>query len=372
MRASGSQVFSLPIRILVIAALMFTVPVVVPPFTDLAHAQSRDGQRNFNPFAPIFRFLGGGRDTRRRKATKPVRRKTRPSGTPPVFVEEPKDPDAGIVLVVGDRMARGLADGLKFLLADKTMVRVEPITEDKKGFTGESAPDWNSLALAKIRGADVKAVVMMLGQRDLGKKFPGEPPVEFLTDEWIRTYEKKVAGFVRAVRQERKPLIWVGLPPTGAELTNDSFSTLNGIFLENTTDSRVWFVDIWDIFLNDEGAYSSFGPSVEGKRLRLRSKNKIGFTWAGYKKVAFFVERELSRILGGYGGYAFEGIDDDPNFIVLTGRNSSPETELLGGKDDGPGPGEASADYQFLVEGKSLPAVPGRVDNTAFPADAGS
>ncbi|WP_346892203.1 DUF459 domain-containing protein [uncultured Roseibium sp.] len=377
MRIFGKKALRRGLKCLAVVLLAVSTGLVVlepmePAFAQ-SGARSGDNSRSFNPFRPLLRLFGGGRDHRaRKKASKPVRRVSRPAETPPSFAAEPKDPDAGVILVVGDRMARGVGGGLKFLLGDKPMVRVELLTEDRKGLAGEDAPDWDAQLLAKIRGEDVKAVVVMMGQHDLGQKFPGDPPVEFLTDAWIGTYRKKVGDLVRTVRQERKPLVWVGLPPTNAEMTNTDFSQLNGIFKDELSDSRTWYVDIWDIFLNEEGGYSSYGPNVDGKNARLRSGDKIGFTWAGYQKVAFFVERELSRILGGYGGYAFEGVDDDPDFIVLTGRVTSPEDELLGGKDQSPDLKDDSVAYRFFVRGESLPEIPGRVDDTKRAVPGGS
>jgi len=372
-KASGRGLKWLAVVLLAVATALVVPDPVGPAFAQSGGTRSEDSSRSFNPFRPLLRLFGGGRDHRTRpKADAPVKRVTRPAETPPPFTEEPKDPDAGVILVVGDRMAKGVGGGLKFLLADKPMVRVELLTEDKKGFAGDEAPDWATQLLAKIRGADVKAVVVMIGEHDLGKTFPGDPPVEFLTDAWIDTYRKKAADVVHTVRQERKPLIWVGLPPTNAEITNSDFGRLNDIFQGTVSDSRTWFVDIWDIFLNEEGAYSSYGPSVDGKNVRLRAGDKTGFTWAGYQKVAFFVERELSRILGGYGGYAFEGVDDDPDFIVLTGRVTSPEEELLGGKDNSPELKDDSVAYRFFVRGETLPDVPGRVDDTKRAVPGGS
>jgi hypothetical protein len=319
--------------------------------------------RNFNPFAPLQRLFGGGeRRTKKRQPVKQAPRVTRPAGAPPAFEVQPKDPDAGLILVVGDRMARGVADGLKFTLADKPQIRVEPITEDKAGIAGGGAPDWATQVLSKIRGADVKAVVVMVGREDLGETFPGEPPIEFMTAEWLETYRNRIAGLVRVVRQEKKPLVWAGLPPTDDDLVNADFTQLNSIFQAETEDRRVRYVDIWDIFLAEDGSYSSYGPDVDGKNTRLRTNDRIGFTWAGFRKVAFFVERELSRLLGGYGGLAFEGVEDDPNFIVLTGRTTSPETLLLGGEEDeaiDPG----SQAYRFFVKGEPLAPMPGRVDD---------
>jgi len=260
-------------------------------------------------------------------------------------------------------MARGLADGLRFTLAEKPVVRVEFLTEDKAGLAGEDAPDWDTQVLSRIRSADVRAVVIMMGHRDLGKIFPGDPVVEFMTEDWLETYKKKALSLAQTIREERKPVIWVGLPPTSETLKNSDFETFNDIFQSVIAETRARYVDIWDIFLAEDGSYSTFGPDVDGKNARLRTKDKTGFTWTGYRKVAFFVERELSRALGGYGGLAFEGVLDDPNFIVLTGRTTSSEIDLLGGEADESAVNEESPAYRFLVVGDNLPPVAGRVDD---------
>ncbi|GAB4514580.1 MAG: hypothetical protein Tsb0019_12650 [Roseibium sp.] len=320
--------------------------------------------RGFNPFAPLQRLFGGGE--RRNKKRQPVEQRPRvsqPTGAAPKFEVQPKDPNAGLILVVGDRMARGVADGLQFTLAEKPQIRVEPITEDKAGIAGGNSPDWATQVLSKIRGADVKAVVVMVGREDLGETFPGEPPIEFMTGEWLETYRNRVAALVRVVRQEKKPLVWAGLPPTGEELVNADFTQLNSIFQAEAQDRRVRYVDIWDIFLAEDGSFSSYGPDVDGKNARLRTNDRIGFTWAGFRKVAFFVERELSRLLGGYGGLAFEGVEDDPNFIVLTGRTTSPETLLMGGEEEEEAVDPGSEAYRFFVKGEPLAPMPGRVDD---------
>ncbi|MEP3049075.1 MAG: GDSL-type esterase/lipase family protein [Roseibium sp.] len=325
----------------------------------------------FNPFAPLQRLFGGGQKRKRKQPVKQKQKVSRPSGSAPKFTEIEKDPNAGLILVVGGRMARGVAEGLKFTLADKPQIRVEQITEDKKGFAGIDPTDWTTRVLSKIRGADVKAIVVMIGRQDLGKPFPGEPPIEFMTSEWLDIYQKRINGFVRTVRQEKKPIVWAGLPPTNDDVVSGDFTQLNSFFQRAAEDRRVRYVDIWDIFLAEDGSYSSFGPDVDGKNARLRTNNRIDFTWAGYRKVAFFVERELSRILGGYGGLAFEGVADDPNFIVLTGRTTSPEALLLGGEDDAQ-MDQSSAAYKLFVEGKQLTPVFGRVDDPRMTVDGTS
>ncbi|MEJ8473114.1 DUF459 domain-containing protein [Roseibium algae] len=329
--------------------------------------------KNFNPLSPLLKLFGVNKprkshNTRRQQNTVKA---NRPRDNVPRFIAEPKDPDAGVVLVVGDRMARGVAEGLTFTLADKPMVRIETILEEGQGLAGFVAPDWSAKVLARIRGDNVKAVVVMMGKEDLGAQFPGKPPVEFATSAWWEEYNIKVAQLVTAIRQERKPLVWVGLAPTGSETTNVDFLQMNEVFRAKSDGERGHFVDVWEIFLSDTGEYTSYGPDVEGKNRRLRTSDKVGFTWTGYRKLAFFVERQLSRILGGYGGLAFEGVEDDPNFIVLTGRTTSPEDELLGEDGATSTPEVETSAYRFFVKGEPLPPMPGRVDSVPLANGAG-
>ncbi|MBO0346986.1 DUF459 domain-containing protein [Roseibium sp. CAU 1637] len=339
----------------------------------LAQAEER---RSFNPLGALFRLFKG--DDRPRRGTQRSGSNNRKASSSssgsssagssgyskPRFVEQVKDPDAGVLLVVGDDMADGVAEGLRFTLQDKPMVRTEKLVTARQGLAGDSPPDWISQIKTFEELDRVRAVVLMMGQHDLKRMFPGEPPVEFGTPDWEKTYREHVRLLIEQTKALRKAVIWIGLPPTNSALVNEDFQLLNGIFREELEATRSSYVDIWDIFLSDTGEYSSYGPDVDGQRKKLRSGNRIGFTWAGYLKVAFFVERELTRVLGGYGGLAFEGVADDPNFIVLTGRTTSSETDLLGG-------GEVQTDedaaeslgYRALVKGEVLEAPVGRVDN---------
>ncbi|SHM45513.1 hypothetical protein SAMN05444272_2668 [Roseibium suaedae] len=339
----------------------------------------RPAPGNSTGFRPLFRLFGFGEEKRpARTRTRPPQTASRPraANVAPAFQAKPKDPDAGVILVAGDEMAKGVAEGLRFTLADKSMVRVDTLIHDKTGLAGPDAPDWEAEIIGRVQGEDVKAVVLMMGRSDLAVPFAGEPPVEFATSEWEAAYSAKVSGIVSSIRQERKQLVWVGLPPTGSPLTNTDFILLNSLFQGGAEQNRGKYVDVWDIFLTETGEYDSFGPDVDGKRARLRDADKVGFTWDGYRKVAFFVERELSRLLGGYGGMAFEGVEDDPNFIVLTGRTTAPEDELLGG-----GEGSGPAAYEgvavdtarrFFIDGETRKGPAGRADSNVWTAPDGT
>ncbi len=343
-------------------------PITPPP--------SADG---FNPFGPLLRLFGVTERERPVKEKPPaaVRPARQPSG-PPAFTAAPKDDDAGIILIVGDGMAEGLAEGMAFILAQKPSVRVERLVEPKAGLLGTPPVAWADKVAARIAGGNVRAVVMMLGSSDVEV---GSAPVEptsgeagiagsaFGTPAWRETYRQRLGAVIQVVRRERKPFLVVSLPPVEAADLNQGFQVVNEVLKLTAEAARSTYVDIWSVFLDDNEAYAVFGPDVAGQRRRLRANDGIGFTWAGYRKVAFFVERELGRVLGGYGSQAFEGVADDPDFIVLTGRAVPAADALAGGPEvidefAPEPPVSVQAAQRFFILGEAPPSVPGRVDDT--------
>lgn len=383
-------------------AILLAALVVLPVLQGQAHAQghpippppSGDG---FNPLRPLMRLFGVSQPEVRVQEAKPVVRKKAPAAPsgPPKVTEAPKEPDAGVVLVLGGQTAAGLAEGLSFIFAQKPMIRVELLTSAPAsapssataasgnagslpapgplpdGLLGDPDPAWTEKAVSRIRRGGVKAVVAVFGYADL-KDLP-QPDgslVAFGSDAFKAEYRKKLRALALAMRQERKPLVLVGLPPTDGGRFDPGFTLLNDLFQTEASMTRSAYVDIWKVFLDDNEAYTAFGPDVDGQRRRLRSNDGVGFTWAGTRKVAFFVERELARVLGGYGGLAFEGVADDPNFIVLTGRALSAEDHLAGDAREPQilPPVETEAAIRlarkFLATGDSGVPTPGRVDFT--------
>lgn len=379
-------------------AMLVAALVVLPVLHGSVLAQGSPippppSENGFNPLRPLMRLFGVSRPEERVQEAKPVVRKKAPSAPsgPPKVTEVPKEPDAGVVLVLGGSTAASLAEGLSFIFAQKPMIRVEllaaaPASSQAAspeggaaaqpaalpdGLMGEPDPAWTERAVSRIRGGGVKAVVAVFGYADL-KDLP-QPDgslVPFGSDAFKTEYRKKLRTLALAMRQERKPLVLVGLPPTEAARLDPGFTLINDLLQGEAAMTRSAYVDIWKVFLDDNEAYTAFGPDVDGQRRRLRANDGVAFTWAGARKVAFFVERELARMLGGYGGLAFEGVADDPNFIVLTGRALSAEDHLAGDASEPqilpPVETEAAARLarEFLATGDTGTPIPGRVDFT--------
>ncbi|WP_208992099.1 DUF459 domain-containing protein [Pseudovibrio sp. Ad37] len=337
----------------------------------------------------FFGWLFGGGNKRieqanptRKKRRRSTTRKKRSAGVAavntPKIVEKEKSKDAKVLLVIGDDLAMGLADGLKAVYAETPSIRVKKLVYPRKGLVADKKPDWPEDVTAVLKSEDVGLVVVSLGARDnrnikvVGQGvIDGQPAsyaeeLQFQGEEWKKEYRFRTASLVAAVRNEQLPLIWVGLAPAEEYLTSANFSYLNDLFKEQVEPAGGIFVDIWAAFQSEEGEYTPHGPDITGKRRRLRATDGVYFTWAGYRKVAYFVEREIARIFGSATAFIFEGVKDDPNFIVLTGRLTSPETKLIGPDDKG-GKAAAGSDlFKLTVSGEALPEVSGRADDTRW------
>lgn len=341
----------------------------------------------------FFGWLFGG-SQKRMEQVKPSKRKSRKKSSrsrrkkrsrdgsavaaAPKITEKEKSKDAKVLLVIGDELAMGLADGLKSVYADTPSIRIKKLVYPNTGLVADKKPDWPEDVARALKNDDVGLVVVSLGARDNrnivvseqslvdGQSMTNSEELQFQGNDWKKEYRFRTASMVAAVRNEQLPLIWVGLAPAEEYLMSANFSFLNDLFQEQVEPAGGVFVDVWTAFQDENGAYTTHGPDVTGKRRRLRAKDGVYFTWAGYRKVAYFVEREIARIFGSATAFIFEGVKDDPNFIVLTGRLTSPETKLIGPDDKGGSAGAGSDLFKLTVSGEMLPEVSGRVDDTRW------
>ncbi|WP_068086973.1 GDSL-type esterase/lipase family protein [Polycladidibacter stylochi] len=305
----------------------------------------------------------------RRKNYYKSKRKRRSRAVAPVISEKipkldelPKEENARVLLVVGDDIAAGIAQGLQHNYAETPSIRIVRLVYPNSGLVKRKVPDWPEDVQSLLKSEDVRLVVVAIGTQDNQSMSVGSVALPFKSDDWQKEYRYRIASLVAAVREEQLPLLWVGMAPPEDDFRRQDYQKLNELFREMVEPSGGVFVDIWKVFQDDNGLYLAFGPDVSGKQKRLRTKDGVFFTFSGYRKIAYYVEREIARIFGSSTAFVFEGVKDDPNFIVLTGRLTSPELKLVAGKaisDDNNSPVAVNTNWQ-------LKDVNGRADSINF------
>jgi hypothetical protein len=290
------------LRLLLLAAcVVVTAPAALTVVSGAAHAQEERTHR-----VGLFEFLFGRRDRSEPEASKqqrPVRRapaaarQSEPQAPPqPETVE--KLENARTVLVVGDFMAGGLAEGLEDAFAQSPGVRVESRANGSSGFVRDDYYDWPGSIGAILEEVKPAAVVVMIGANDRQQMTVGENRERVRSEAWTQEYTARARKLAAAIRQARVPLFWVGMPSFKVSSMSADMLAFNDIYRSAAEEVGGEFIDIWDGFIDENGAFAAVGPDMNGQRVRLRGSDGINLTSAGKRKVAFYVERPLNKLLG--------------------------------------------------------------------------
>lgn len=287
-----------------------------------------------------------------------------------------KNPDARHVLVIGDFMASGLAEGLEKAFKDDPAILIDSRTNMASGLVRDDHHDWPQEFSAAIGALKPAVVLVMLGSNDRQQMAIDRTKEKFDSPAWNKAYTARVSAMLKVAADRRLPLVWVGLPAFRNAQTSSAALQLNSVYRNEAARAGAEFVDIWDGFVDENGKFVLSGSDINGQPVRLRTADGVGMTTAGKRKMAFYAEKPLRKILG------------EP---LVTGKPESPESEprpqetvvkagppvrtppigltdpaLDGGDTLLGGAGTAAAGSVFPALPQKTPA--GRVDDFAYPA----
>lgn len=230
----------------------------------------------------------------RPKKKKPVVRKP---AEPQVPVVE-KAPDARTILVIGDFMASGLAEGLNEVFANNPAIRVADKAKGSSGFVRDDVYNWPQEITGVLATEKPAAVIVMMGSNDRQQMKVGEEREQPRTEVWTKAYELRTEALAKALANSKIPYLWVGMPAFKTQKMTADMLAFNGIYRGAAEAYNGEFVDIWDGFVDENGAFVSTGPDVNGQPVRLRADDGINMTRGGKRKLAFYAEKPLLKILG--------------------------------------------------------------------------
>jgi hypothetical protein len=157
---------------------------------------------------------------------------------------------------------------------------------------------------------------------------------------------------------------------------------LDALYRDASGKAGITYVDLWDGFVDEAGRFMPKGPDFEGQPRKLRSDDGVFFTKAGARKLAHYVEREVTRLLAARSGpiaLPTEPATPDANAepgkparrplagtILPLVASSVGTDQLLGGPGSRPASVDALA-ARILVKGEPLAPPAGRADDFAWP-----
>lgn len=236
---------------------------------------------------------------KRPKAASPASRPTPPPVASPAVEFVDKKPDARKILVVGDFIGNGLAEGLDLAFASDPDLKVVSRINGSSGFVRNDHFDWPDNIGKILDEEKPAALVVMIGSNDrqaMTEKGVSLPP---RSPEWNEEYQKRVAAFIKAIGDRQVPFAWIGQPPFRPKGMSQDMLALNEIHRTATEKAGGKFADVWDGFVDEEGNFTQTGFDINGQTARLRGNDGINITSAGKRKLAFYAEKPLRAYLGG-------------------------------------------------------------------------
>ncbi|MFD2058239.1 DUF459 domain-containing protein [Mesorhizobium calcicola] len=318
---------------------------------------------------------------------KPKPRKPRVPRAPaePQIPIAEKAPDARTVLVVGDFMASGLAEGLDTAFAENTGIRIVVRSNGSSGFVRDDFYNWPEQIKSLIETEKPAALVVMLGSNDRQQMKVGDVREQPRTENWTKEYERRTDALGKAIADAKVPFLWVGMPAFRLPKMTSDMLAFNDIYHQAAESHGGEFVDVWDGFVDENGAFVTSGPDMNGQPVRLRADDGINVSKAGKRKLAFYTEKPLMKILGlaapgsvapatapagapveAPGPAAAPIVIDRTAPMLLSDPALDGGSELLGAappaKPNPDLPGE-----KLVIEGKASQASPGRADDFSWP-----
>jgi hypothetical protein len=156
---------------------------------------------------------------------------------------------------------------------------------------------------------------------------------------------------------------------------------LDALYREAATKGGITYVDVWDGFVDEAGHFLQKGPDFEGQIRQLRSYDGVFFTKAGARKLAHYVEREITRLLARSAPIALPSEPATPDDGAVPGQpaprplagpivplvpSSIAPDQLLGGPGSRPAAVDSLA-TRALVKGEPLSPPAGRADDFVWP-----
>lgn len=300
----------LRIAALLCLAMMFTAgaPSGAPFAVSKAHAQEqRQGggllrflfQRNQQPpqvYEAPQRQPQRTQPRRQQQGGQQSRQRSAQSGSAAPSIT--KADDARKVLLVGDFVAGGLAEGLETAFETDASVLIVNRANGSSGLVRDDYYDWPGSLEPMIDEIEPSVVIVMLGSNDRQAMRVDAESQAPRSEVWLKEYERRAKSIADIVSVKGIPLIWVGMIPFRPSTMSADMLAFNDVYRKVAETAGGQFVDVWDGFVDESGAFVQTGPDMNGQPTRLRADDGINISRAGKRKIAFFVEKPLQQALG--------------------------------------------------------------------------
>lgn len=237
------------------------------------------------------------RDDEKEEKAKKKKKRTQKKKKKTVTKKKKKQPSTARlrIAVIGDSLAQDLWFGMRRVLIRHKDIEVVRFTKSASGLVRDDSYDWAKKLTSFVAEERFEIAVVLFGGNDRqGIRLGGKRLPRF-TDKWTVEYSRRVDAVIDLLKTRAQTIFWVGLPVVRSASLERDYKKLNRIYKSRADASSIEFIDIWHLFRNESGVYSSFGPDLKGTKRKLRMDDGNHFTAPGQARFAHEVVKIMRK-----------------------------------------------------------------------------
>ncbi|MBP1631716.1 MAG: hypothetical protein H6Q11_4 [Acidobacteria bacterium] len=237
------------------------------------------------PPATILRPEGGGSTTTTTSVPG-----TSTTTSPPADLREITPADPLTLWIIGDSFVELFGPALQNDAADTGLMETEVDFRFTSGLTRRDYFDWPVHIAARLPEVQPDAVVVMFGGNDGQPMYLGSGTLETETPEWFEVYHDRVGEAMDVLLAGTARVYWVGLPIMADDTFTQRVIGFNQVYQEEAAQRPgVVYLDIFPLFQDENGEYSTYLRTASGDLLDMRMPDGAHFSWNGAYRLAGFV-----------------------------------------------------------------------------------
>ena len=198
------------------------------------------------------------------------------------------------VLVVGDSLMFDAAPGIERRLSRLPAVRFRTATWLGSGLSNPEFYDWPAQMDELVATFDPEAVVVMFGGNDWEPREVEGRTLRPGTAAWRRFYQRQVDEALAILTGQGAFVYWLGMPHVRPDRIEAAVPDLNAVYRDA---ARRWpavtFVDGARALAGEDGGYTSYLRTADGRLVEVRKPDGIHFLDPGADRLADAVMAKL-------------------------------------------------------------------------------
>lgn len=201
------------------------------------------------------------------------------------------------VFFAGDSLMQAIAPNMQKWLKENNISSIN-LSKQSTGLAYPSFFDWTKTIEQTLKqNKDIKLLVVFLGPNDpwdMPDEQAGRPYLKFKSAEWENLYRKRVHRIAQAAQKHNVKLIWVGIPHMRKAKLNSDMAYLNQVIRDELKQNAI-YIPTAGLLSDGKNRYTD-SINVNGKVLRVRSKDGIHFSLSGVQVISDHLKESINIV----------------------------------------------------------------------------